>query len=38
MATEALEIIQQFPQAPNVQGYAKTAIQVLQANGVEVDP
>ncbi|PZV16295.1 MAG: hypothetical protein DCF22_05720 [Leptolyngbya sp.] len=38
LATEVLEIAQQFQQVPTVQGYAKTAIQVLQENGVEVGP
>ncbi|PSB23910.1 hypothetical protein C7B82_29470 [Stenomitos frigidus ULC18] len=37
LATEALEITQQFPQVPMVQRYAETALQVLQANGVEVE-
>jgi hypothetical protein len=32
-----LEIVQRFPQVPMVQRYAETAIQVLQANEVEVD-
>jgi hypothetical protein len=35
LAMEAIEIIQQFPEVPRVQQYAGTAIQVLQANGVE---
>ncbi|NJO76516.1 MAG: hypothetical protein HC833_23890 [Leptolyngbyaceae cyanobacterium RM1_406_9] len=37
LATEVLEIAQQFPQVPMVQRYAEIAIQVLQANGAEVD-
>jgi len=37
LATEVLDIAQQFPQVPIVQHYAKQASQVLQANGVEVD-
>jgi predicted Ser/Thr protein kinase len=37
LATEVLDIAQQFPQVPMVQRYGETTIQVLQANGVEVD-
>jgi hypothetical protein len=36
MATEALEILQDFAGVPYLERYAATAIQVLQANGVEV--
>jgi hypothetical protein len=36
MATEALEILQGFAGVPYLERYAATALQVLQANGVEV--
>jgi hypothetical protein len=35
LAMEVIEIALQFPEVPMVQQYAGTAIQVLQANGVE---
>jgi tetratricopeptide (TPR) repeat protein len=37
LAKEVLEIAQQFPQIPTVQGYAETAIKVIKANGVDVE-
>ena len=37
LATEVLDIAQQFPQVSVVQRYAETALQVLRANGVEVE-
>ena len=36
LATEVLEIAQDFQQVPVVMQYAATAVQVLQANGVEL--
>jgi tetratricopeptide (TPR) repeat protein len=35
LATEVLEIAQQFPQVPAVQNYAALAIRVLEASGVD---
>lgn len=37
LAKEVLEIAQQFPQVPTVQDYAETAIEVIKANGVDVE-
>jgi tetratricopeptide (TPR) repeat protein len=37
LAKEVLEIAQQFPQVPTVQGYAEQAVKVIKSNGADVE-